>query len=270
MEAISRQSYLFIQDWIQRESGLHLEGDKTYLLEARLEPVVQEEGLGNFENLCLKLRAGSVKLARRVVEAMATHETLFFRDRAPFDALQMQILPDLLLKARQGRKLSFWSAAASSGQEAYSIAMLLLEAGLSVHQASVLGSDLSNAVIDRARAGTYGNFEVNRGLSRDLLLRYFEECGSNWKVQDRVRRLVDFECRDLRRLPVRAELFDVVFCRNVTIYFDTETKNQVLREIRARMVQGGCLFLGAAENASALTDLYERKVMQGATVYIAR
>jgi chemotaxis protein methyltransferase CheR len=245
---ISEQSYAFLQRWIHRESGILIEENKQYLLHSRLMPIVEREKLSGFDELCAKLASGTPGYSRQVVEAMTTHETLFFRDRAPFDALRASILPKLIANLPRGQKLQIWSAAASSGQEAYSIAMLLQDAGLTSHEVSILGTDLSDKVLKRARAGTYGSFEVNRGLPADYLSRYFQQAGTEWQVKDAVRQMVRFEQMDLRQSLRNYGPFDVIFCRNVLIYFDAITKQRILEDLYRSLSRRGYLFLGAAEN----------------------
>ncbi|MEG9432729.1 CheR family methyltransferase [Terriglobus sp. ADX1] len=246
--AISVQSYTFLQRWIHRESGILLDESKGYLLKSRLTPIVEREALSGFDELCTKLAQGTPGYSRQVIEAMTTHETLFFRDHAPFEALRSKVLPQLFAGLPRGQKLQIWSAAASSGQEVYSIAMLLLEMGVTSHEVSILGTDLSDKVLTRARSGIYGNFEVNRGLPPNYLQRYFQPVGNEWRVCDAVRQMVRFEQMDLRQNLRNHGPFDVIFCRNVLIYFDQQTKDRVIDDLHRSLTRRGYLFLGAAEN----------------------
>jgi len=263
---ISPESYHFLQQWIYRESGIVIDKDKSYLLQSRLAPVLERENLTSLETLCGRLRGGAPGVARQVVEAMTTNETLFFRDKAPFDALRQHIVPQLLAK-RKGRKLAFWSAAASSGQEAYSLAMLLLDMGFTGDEVDIFGSDLSDQVLSKAALGIYGKFEVNRGLPPEYLDRYFDTLGPDWQVKDYVRRMVRFKHLDLRSTLRTHGPFDVVFCRNVLIYFDQETKAKILGEIRRTLAPGGFLILGAAETAGNLVNDFQRMVFGQAVAY---
>ncbi len=268
LKPISPESYHFLQQWIHRESGIVIDNDKSYLLQSRLAPVLERENLHSLDTLCGRLRGGAPGVGRQVIEAITTNETLFFRDKAPFDALREQIIPQLRAK-RKGQKLAFWSAAASSGQEAYSLAMLLLDMGFNSHEIDIFGSDLSDQVLIKAALGIYGKFEVNRGLPPEYLERYFDRLGPEWQVKDHVRKLVRFQHMDLRSKLRAYGPFDVVFCRNVLIYFDPETKNSILGEIRRTITPGGFLVLGAAETAGNLPGSFQRMTFGQAVVYQA-
>lgn len=246
-QPISPDNYAYLQRWIQSSSGIVIDAHKSYLLESRLNPIADNEGLRSIDDLCQQLRQAKPGLARKVVEAMTTHETLFFRDSAPFEALRKNLIPQLLRDRPRGHKLQIWSAAASSGQEAYSLAMLLLECGVTPAEVSILGTDLSEKVLERARAATYGAFEVSRGLPADFLARYFTKRDGDYVVRDHVRQMCRFEPLDLRASFRGRGPFDVILCRNVLIYFDTTTKEGILRELRASMARGGYLMLGSAE-----------------------
>jgi chemotaxis protein methyltransferase CheR len=248
---ISPDNYAYLQREIYKDSGIVLDADKHYLLESRLMPIVRSEGLGSLDELCTRIRTQTFpKLRQEVVEAMTTNETLFFRDVSPFDALRNQILPQLKERRAQERKLSFWSAAASSGQEAYSLAILLLEMGFGDWQIDIVGTDLSEQILERARAGKYMQIEVNRGLPAPYLVKYFRREGLDWQLKDQIRRMVRFRRFDLRQSMHGLGPFDVVMCRNVLIYFDVDTKKKILGEIRRVMQQGGYLLLGGAETTS--------------------
>ena len=267
--AVRAESYQFLREYIHRESGILLDEDKHYLIEARLLPLVRQSQLGSLDALCEALRGGKSGLRKQVVEAMATHETLFFRDAAPFDGLRTSVLPKLLEERKLTRRLSFWSAAASSGQEAYSLAMLLLEAGLSGWTLRILGTDLSEPILARAREGRYMQIEVNRGLPANHLVKYFERQGLDWQLKDQVRRMVTFEQFDLRNSMRGKGPLDVIFCRNVLIYFDVPTKKKILGELRESLFPGGCLVLGAAETTLNLDDRFMRVPAGRASFYQA-
>lgn len=268
--AIGGENYQFLRDYIHRESGISLDQDKHYLLEARLLPVVRQSHLESLDALCKVLRAGATpQLRKQVVEAMATHETLFFRDASPFEALRTSILPALMEQRKLSRKLSFWSAAASSGQEAYSLAMTLLEMGLGGWNIRILATDLSEPILDRARQGRYLQIEVNRGLPAAYLVKYFERHGLDWQVKDQVRQMVKFEQFDLRASMGSKGPFDVILCRNVLIYFDMATKKKILGELRKTLVPQGLLLLGGAETTLNLDDQFTRVTHGRAVVYQA-
>ena len=268
-QSISPESYRFLQSWIYRESGIALDDTKAYLLQTRLLPVIESCQLANVEALCMELRSGKAGVSRQVVEAMTTHETFFFRDLAPFTAIREQILPALLAKRPANRKLAFWSAAASSGQEAYSLAMLLLDLGVTSHEVTILATDLSEKVLVRARKGLYGSFEMSRGLPPGYRERYFERKGAQWQVNEEIRQMVHFEQFDLRCSRHAAEAFDVVLCRNVLIYFDLTTKKAVLAELRRCLRKGGYLMLGAAEAVNDAIPSLQRVVLGEAVAFLA-
>ncbi len=264
---ICAENYRFLKEYVYRESGIVLDDDKHYLLEARLLPIVQQSHLASLDALCTALRNhGDPPLHKKVVEAMTTHETLFFRDIAPFDALKTDILPPLIEQRKTTRKLTFWSAAASSGQEAYSLGMLLLEMGLSGWNIQILGTDLSEQILSRAREGRYLQIEVNRGLPANYLLKHFERRGLDWQIKDHLRNMVQFEQFDLRKSMRTKGPFDVIFCRNVLIYFDVETKKKILQELRGALFPGGHLILGGAESTLNLDNEF-RRVPAGRTVF---
>jgi len=254
---ISPENYKYLQHEIYRESGIVIDGDKHYLLESRLLPVARAAKLASLDELCLTLRAKtSPRLARQVIEALTTNETLFFRDMAPFDALRQRVLPELMEK--RPAKLAIWSAAASSGQEAYSIAMLLKEIKTVPCPVDILGTDLSEQILDRAREAKYVQFEVNRGLPAPYLVKYFQRKGLDWQLKDDIRAMVRFKRFDLRQPMAALGKFDVIFCRNVLIYFDVETKVKILTQIWTALNPGGYLFLGGAETTVNLHDKFER------------
>ncbi len=264
---ITQENYRFLQQHVYQHSGIVLDDAKHYLLEARLVPIVRDVGLVDLNALCQALRsAGEVSLRNRVVEAMTTNETLFFRDKSPFDALRVKVLPELR-SALRGRPVRIWSAAASTGQEAYSIAMLLLESGLSPSEVEILGTDLNEEVLARARGGVYSQLEVNRGLPAPFLVKYFTRRGMSWEVQEPIRRMARFQQLDLRSGIRALGMFDLVFCRNVLIYFDIPTKQGILKQIRSVMQPHAYLFLGSAETTLNVDERFSRKVLEGAVVY---
>jgi chemotaxis protein methyltransferase CheR len=262
------ESYRFLQDIVYRESGIVLDGDKRYLLEARLMPIVQQLRLGDLNDLCAILGSlfCNTLLKRQVVEAVTTNETFFFRDPAQYDALRSVVIPSLIAQRQDTRKLSFWSAASSSGQEAYSLAMMLLEMGLGDWRIEIQGTDLSTRMAERASAGRYLQIEVNRGLPIGYLVKYFTRVGLEWQLNDEARRMVDFSTCDLRQSMSARGPFDVVFCRNVLIYFDVESKRKILDQLHGTLCRGGYLLLGGSETTLNLTDRFER-IPIGQTVF---
>jgi chemotaxis protein methyltransferase CheR len=254
---MSPQSYTYLRDFINRESGIVLGDDKHYLLEARLMPMALKRRVYTLDDLCAQLKTDTEgSLRRQVVEAMTTNETFFFRETAQYDALRSTVLPEIVRERSPRRELSFWSAAASTGQEAYSLAMMLLEMGLGNWNIRIVGTDLSTQVLQRASAGKYLQIEVNRGLPAALLVKYFTRAGLEWQLKDEVRRMVRFEGIDLRQGAGNLGRFDMVFCRNVLIYFDVGTKRKILSHIWDALTPGGYLLLGGSETTLNLDDRF--------------
>ncbi|MBI3680897.1 MAG: protein-glutamate O-methyltransferase CheR [Acidobacteria bacterium] len=268
---IHSENYRFLQEHVYSESGIVLEADKHYLFESRLTPIVRQLGLGSINDLCALLRATrQAEVGRQVVEAMTTNETYFFRDPAHYDGIRTVLLPRLKEDRRDTQTLRFWSAASSTGQEAYSLGMLLLEQGLGDWNIQILGTDFSSGVLERARAGKYQQIEVNRGLPAALLVKYFRRSGLDWQLSEPVRRMARFETVDLRKSMRSLGPFDLVFCRNVMIYFDSGTRKQILKELHGTLFRGGWLLLGGAETASGVEEWFQKQSVGNATVYVAR
>ena len=265
---ISTENYAFLQQYVYRTSGIVLDESKRYLLEARLMPIVRKENLKTINDLCALMKATNrSQITQEIMEAMTTNETLFFRDALPFKILREKLLPPLIEKRKMSRQLSFWSAAASSGQEAYSLAMTLLEMNLEGWKLEIFGTDLSEKMLERARGGRYIQIEVNRGLPASYLVKYFNRQGLEWQLKDEVRRMTRFQQFDLRQPMSSFGPFDIVLCRNVLIYFDVETKKKILGQIAGTIHPGGHLLLGAAETTLNLSDAFERCLVDGATFY---
>lgn len=270
LASITAENYAFLQRYIYQESGIVLDAGKSYLIESRLLPIVKQENLSTLNDLCSLLRATApLHLKSRVVESMTTNETLFFRDLSVFDALQKEILPKIVEARRAVKRINIWSAAASSGQEAYSIAMLLREMGLEGWRVQILGTDLNQQILDKAAAGRYLQIEVNRGLPAKYLVRHFTRVGLDWQINDNLRSMVTFQRFDLRNSMAGLGPFDLVFCRNVLIYFDIQTKKQILASIRRTMSSGALLALGAAETTINLDSAYNRVTIGAAAFYQA-
>jgi chemotaxis protein methyltransferase CheR len=269
--ALSAKSYRFLQSYVQRESGIVLDDDKQYLLQARLLPIVQREQLGSLDELCDRIALGRPPhLAGDVIDAMTTNETLFFRDVQVFDSLQSTVLPLLIEATRGQRKMRIWSAASSTGQEAYSLAMMLLNAGYKSSQFEIVGTDLSQHAVDRARAGKYATFEVGRGLPTPNLMKYFSKTGLDWQIKDDIRSAVRFEKADLRGNLSAFGQFDLILCRNVLIYFNSDTKRQIVSSLARRLLQRGIIVLGCAETLIGMDESFERSVYGKTTLYSLR
>jgi chemotaxis protein methyltransferase CheR len=258
--AASSSDFDFVRDLVRRGSAIVLESTKEYLVEARLMPLARNEGLGSIADLVAKLRRGDADLTRKVIDAMTTNETLFFRDVHPFEAMRTNVLPELQQSRATTRKLRIWSAACSTGQEPYTIAMLLKEhvADLSGWSVDIVATDLCTEVLAKARSGNFGQIEVNRGLPAKLMVKYFTKQGVDWQLCDEIKRMVDFRQMNLAEKWPAMGQFDVVFLRNVLIYFDVETKKSILSRVRQLLRPDGYLFLGAAETTMNLDDGYER------------
>jgi chemotaxis protein methyltransferase CheR len=268
---IDSNNYRFLQEHVYSQSGIVLGDDKHYLFESRLEPIVMQLGLNSVNDLCALLRATRpTEAGRQVVEAMTTNETYFFRDPAHYDAIRTVLLPQLREERRDAKKLRFWSAAASTGQEAYSLSMLLQEQSLQHWNIQILGTDFSSKAVERARSGKYQQIEVNRGLPTTLLIKHFRRSGVDWQLGETVREMARFETIDLRQNMRALGPFDLVFCRNVMIYFDTETKMNILKQLHGTLFRGGWLLLGGAETAFGAEEWFEKQAVGSATIYVAR
>jgi chemotaxis protein methyltransferase CheR len=265
------ENYRFLQQHIYSTVGIVLEANKHYLFESRLAPIVRQHGLASINDLCAFVKAGHHgEVAHQIAECMTTNETYFFRDPAQYDAIRSILLPRLREERKDAQKMRFWSAAASTGQEAYSLAMLLLEERLNDWNIEIFGTDFSSKVVERARSGTYQQIEVNRGLPANLLVRHFSRTGLNWQLSEAVRRMVRFETFDLRKSMRALGPFDLVFCRNVMIYFDNETKLKIMKEMHGTLFRGGWLLLGGAESVMGLDEWFDRQTMGNMAIYVAR
>jgi chemotaxis protein methyltransferase CheR len=267
--AITTSDFDYIRTLVRDRSAIVLEPGKEYLVQARLLPLARKQGLDDIAALVDRLKRGEPALTTQVVEAMTTNETSFFRDVQPFEALRQDVVPDLIEKRASTRSLRIWSAAASTGQEAYTIAMTLREhfAQLASWNVSILGTDLSTEVLEKAREGRYAQIEVNRGLPAPLLVKYFERSGPSWRVKPDLKRGLEFRPLNLTRPWPALPRMDVVFLRNVLIYFDIDTKRDVLARVRASMAPDGYLFLGAAETTLQFDGLFERVPRARANCY---
>jgi chemotaxis protein methyltransferase CheR len=250
--------YDYLRGILKQRSGLDLSADKQYLVESRLVPLARKAGLAGIPEMVQKMKSGAEALTMEVVEAMTTNETFFFRDKVPFDHLRDTILPALLQSRASRKSLRIWSAACSTGQEPYSIAMCLKEkaAQLAGWRIEIVGTDLSQEVLEKSRAGIYSQFEVQRGLPIQLLVKYFAQIGELWQLNSDIRGMVQY--RQLNLLQDFSSLgkFDVVFCRNVLIYFDQPTKTQIFDRVAKVIEPDGMLMLGAAESVVGITNAF--------------
>ena len=250
--------YDFLRKLLKERSGLDLSADKQYLVESRLIPLARRAGLPGIAELVAKIKAGSDALTSEVVEAMTTNETFFFRDKIPFDHLRQTILPALLQARASRRALRIWCAASSTGQEPYSIAMCVKEfAGLAGWRVEILATDLSQEVLEKSKAGLYSQFEVQRGLPIQMLVKYFTQTGELWQLKPDLRAMVQHRQLNLLQDFSHLGTFDVIFCRNVLIYFDQDTKTGIFERL-ARLLEGdGVLALGAAESVVGISDVFK-------------
>jgi chemotaxis protein methyltransferase CheR len=259
----------WVRDLVRRESAIVLQPGKEYLVEARLLPVARQMGLPDVGKLVETVRQRpDLESTRRIVEALTTNETSWFRDGDPFTALTSTVLPQLLSARGPAERLQIWSAACSSGQEPYTIAMLLEDAlPGAASRVSITATDLSREMVERTKAGRFSQLEVNRGLPAPMLVRHFTRAGNEWEVAPALRRMVTAsECNLAAPLP-RMGPFDVVYLRNVLIYFDLPTKQSILRRVRELMRPDGWLFLGAAETTLGVDDSWERVVLGRSSAY---
>jgi chemotaxis protein methyltransferase CheR len=266
------ENFAFLQDLLRRRSANVLDDGKEYLVRARLSSLASTEGYRTVDQLLEHIRLRpSDPLTRQVIESLVTTETSFFRDHHPFEALRREILPELARKRSVTRTLHLWSAACSSGQEAYSLAMLISDhyglAGWNVH---ILGTDLSSEMVERARQGRYSQLEVNRGIPSHLLVRYFDRAGFSWQVSSDLKRMVEFQQLNLADPLPYLPRMDVIFMRNVLIYLADEVKRQVLRRIAAQLRPDGYLAVGGAETMIGYGDLFVRRRADQTSFYQPR
>ncbi len=253
---MSPADFEFLRALLHKRSGLSLTIEKSYLVESRLSILCRRQAIAGLQELIARLRQGRDEaLTGLVVEAMTTNETLFFRDRTPFDLFRDVILPEVMARS-SGGVIRIWSAAVSTGQEAYSLAMILDEMAPTLRgtRFEILGTDLSQEVVDKAKAGSYSQFEVQRGLPVQMLVKHFTQDKDQWRISDRMKQNIRFQTFNLLDDPSRFGSFDVIFCRNVMIYFDVPTKAQVLGRLAARLNPGGVVLLGAAETALGISE----------------
>ena len=251
--------YEYLRKLLKDHSGLDLSADKQYLIESRLLPLSRKCGVSGIGDLVQKMKGGSSTIIAQVVEAMTTNETFFFRDKVPFEHFRETIIPEML-KARANRKsIRIWCAAGSTGQEPYSLAMSLKEMGpaLAGWRVEIIATDLSTEVLEKSKSGVYSQFEVQRGLPIQLLVKYFKQNGEFWQISPELRAMVQHRQLNLLHDFSQLGIFDVVFCRNVLIYFDQDTKINIFGHLARGMEGDGFLVLGAAETVVGLTEVFK-------------
>ena len=270
--SVSKDDFEYVSKLAFDQAALVIEPGKEYLVETRLGPLAEQAGFASLAGYIRHLRSETVinGVHHQAVEALTTHETFFFRDFHPFESLRRSILPRLLAQRATSRRLTIWSAACSTGQEPYTLAMLLREHfpqladGWTV---SILATDLVPSVLEQAKMGRYSQFEVNRGLPASYLVKYFTQRGNNWHVNEDIKRMIEFRTMNLiQPWPVMLP-FDLVFLRNVMIYFNVETKKTILKKVRNCLLPHGYLFLGTAETTTNLDLEYQPVTFGKAVVY---
>lgn len=258
---INANDFQFISKMVLELSAIVLETGKEYLVESRILPLAKQEGFASIGELVNSLRVNPKNgLSVKVVDAMTTNETSFFRDIHPFETLKKHIIPDLIKKRSATKQLNIWSGASSSGQEPYTIAMILREnfPELRNWKVNYISSDISNEMLDRCKKGVYSQLEINRGLPATLMIKYFERHGTEWQAKEDLRKMVDFRYLNLcERWPLLPKM-DLVLLRNVLIYFDVEMKKKILKQIQELLRPDGYMFLGAAETTMNLNESFER------------
>jgi chemotaxis protein methyltransferase CheR len=268
--SVTENDFNYIRQLVLDRSAIVIEEGKEYLVESRVRPVAKNEGFDDIKNLVDAMRNPSSNgLQDKVVEAMTTNETSFFRDIHPFEALKNNIFPELIKQRKSQKQLNIWCAASSSGQEPYSIAMVIRDnyPMLLDWNLNFIASDISTEMLDRCRSGEFSQLEVNRGLSAQLMIKYFEKNGLKWSIKKDLRKMIDFQQINLSEpLPYLPKM-DIVFMRNVLIYFDPEMKIKILKQIQSILQPDGYLFLGAAESTINLDDSFQRSEYKRAGCY---
>jgi chemotaxis protein methyltransferase CheR len=266
--SLGAADFTWVTTMIRQRSSIDLQPGKEYLVESRLAPIARQVGETDVAGLVARLRRGDAALTDAVVDALTTNETSWFRDTHPFDAFTNHLLPDVA-RSSTTRNIVIWSAACSSGQEAYSLAMLLLDwlPANPGYSAKIVGTDISPKMVERARAAKFSQLEVNRGLRAPYLVKYFEQQGRDWILKPQLRELCRFERGNLAQPPVGVPTCDIVFLRNVLIYFDLDTKRTVLSHVRKVLRPGGFLVLGGAESTLNLDDAFQRMELGKAVVF---
>lgn len=260
----------YIRNLIREHSAIVVDDTKSYLITTRLAPVMKRHGLASLGDLVHRLRTSALGgLRDEVVDAMTTNETLWFRDTHPFEALRAGVLPEIIQRRAAENELTIWSAACSSGQEPYTIALLIREhfPALTNWRVRIMATDLSGEMLGRAAAGRYSQTEMNRGMPAALLVKYFQRMGAEWQVIDAIRSMVEFRTLNLARPWPYVPAADVILLRNVLIYFDIDTKRAILDRVRGALRPGGALLLGAAETTLGVHSGFAPQRYGTTTVY---
>jgi chemotaxis protein methyltransferase CheR len=248
-----------ISQYIQQISGIYLDQSKSYLFETRLSSIVETYGCRSYQELCaMAQREASKKIEKEIIDAITTNETLFFRDKGPFELLQHKILPEVIdaraAKAPLKTPIKIWSAASSTGQELYSIAIVIKELlrETSAYQFTLLGTDISESAIVQASYGKYNRFEIERGLDKRLLQKYFTLFGDSWKIKDEIRAMATFRKLNLMQPFTALGKFDIIFCRNVAIYFTLDDRKKLFNKLGESLADDGYLIIGSTESLTGI------------------
>ena len=258
--SITAEDFQTVQKYLFEQSGISLASGKEYLVEGRLQTLVHSEGFGDLHDLVVALRANSVNnLGKKVVEALTTNETSFFRDRHPFETLKTAVMPELLKGSSTNKQIQIWSAASSSGQEPYSLAMLLEDsfAWATDWKIHIVASDISEKMLDKCRAGLYTQFEISRGLPAHYLPRFLQREGNQWQIKPKIRDYIDFRYLNLFEEWSGLPRLDIIFMRNVLIYFENDTKKAILEKVLRVLKPGGYLFLGSGETPVGMENRFQ-------------
>ncbi len=259
--SISPSQFEFVRKLVLDRSAISLDGSKEYLVESRLSVVAAKHGIKSVSDLITLLQTSKPNgLLRQVIDAMTTNETYFFRDIHPFETLRKEVIPRLLAARATERRLSIWCGASSTGQEPYSVAMLVRESfpQLSTWNVRILATDIAEGVLERARDGRYNQLEINRGLAAPLVVRYFRQDGQSWQLKEEIRRMVEFRLMNLAESWSAMPSMDLILLRNVLIYFNPETKRSILHKIKGILKPDGFLLLGGSESTIGSDDSYQR------------
>lgn len=268
--SLEPSDFNYIRELVRAKAGIVLEDGKEYLVDARLSTLIRQQKIESIPALVARLKSCPIDpLHKLVVEAMTTNETSFFRDHHPFDALAKQVLPDLIAKRAATKSISIWCGASSTGQEPYTIAMTLLEnfPKLATWKITFIATDISAEMIAKSKAGKYNQIEINRGLPAPLMVKYFQKQGLEWQIHENLRKMIDFREMNLTSSWPAFPSLDIIFMRNVLIYFDANTKRDILSRVRRVLKPDGYLFLGGAETTMCLDDAFERTQIEKSGIY---
>ncbi|MDQ8184787.1 protein-glutamate O-methyltransferase CheR [Pelagicoccus sp. SDUM812002] len=268
---LTKERFEFVSQLALQRSAIVLKPGKEYLVQSRLDPLAKSggyESLGVFID-DMRRKGGFGEMHRLVIEALTTNETLFFRDLHPFDAIEKKLIPEIMVRRAKERRIDIWSGASSTGQEAYSVAMLLREKfpELASWKVTIIGTDLSSKAVEKARRGIYSQIEVNRGLPMPLLVKYFEKVDAGWQIRPDLRKMVDFRQMNLIEQWSHLPRFDLVMMRNVLIYFDVSTRKKILDGIQNTLHPEGALLLGASETTLNVADAWQAENCGRTLVY---